>query len=835
MTRFLAIITLILALANSAPGAFFALQERDSTEVVQRGETTGSFDQLILAPNTAYKLWLFDPVNNESGSVEFESGDSGSTADIPPIFLGSAIGPDFDGDNLDADTEFILGTNPANSDTDGDGIRDGAEVRQGTNPLDSLVARTGIVGSTDTEGQALDVDAFNDLVAVADSTSGLKLFNVFNGMNPIVIGQVDTPGTGEAVAIGNRFSLIADGSQGVAVISISEPTNAAIVRQITLGSEVRCVAVTGSVGAAGTSAGLIALIDLASATVLDTIRPVTTEIADLTFGINRLYAVTEGELITLSTNQGQLSDLGLTGAAGGSPIRGRRRLSLGTNLLYLSVNGGYSIFSLTNPDAPVLLQQEDLNQFGFRQLALNGSGLGLAASHFNSTDPRDIDLYDLGRTGLEREFITTFQTPGNANAVEIYNGLAYVADAETGLQVINYLSFDSLGLPPSIQVDVTPSIVAVEEGAPISISARVFDDVQVRNVEFYIDGEKLATDGNFPFQITTNAPLLSQQASFVLQARVSDTGGNAAWSPEIEIAITPDSTAPEIAEISPMSGSLVGSISSVRVAFNEPMNRESLVSGGMKLVATGPDGLFGTEDDVLIDGTVTYDDEPQTGFIAFDSPLNAGLYRLSVGSPATDAAGNPLAIQVSSTFRVFSLADRDGDGVPDDWEARLGLSPDLADTDGNNINDGNEDFDFDQAPNAGEILILLTDPTITDTDGNGTIDGLEDQDGDFLKDGAELFAGADPFDTDTDDDGFWDQAEVAETSDPADPLSRPLGLLTGSPMNVLHLNGASIQAQPSINVLHLSGLKTGILSHPRVILQSGSQIHATPQVNVEHQ
>ena len=25
------------------------------------------------------------------------------------------------------------------------------------------------------------------------------------------------------------------------------------------------------------------------------------------------------------------------------------------------------------------------------------------------------------------------------------------------------------------------------------------DDVQVRNVEFYIDGERVATDGNFPF------------------------------------------------------------------------------------------------------------------------------------------------------------------------------------------------------------------------------------------------------------------------------------------------------------------------------------------------
>ena len=44
---------------------------------------------------------------------------------------------DTDGDDLSRGEEFVIGTNYALADTDGDGINDGAEVLQGTNPLDS--------------------------------------------------------------------------------------------------------------------------------------------------------------------------------------------------------------------------------------------------------------------------------------------------------------------------------------------------------------------------------------------------------------------------------------------------------------------------------------------------------------------------------------------------------------------------------------------------------------------------------------------------------------------------------------------------------------------------
>jgi len=57
--------------------------------------------------------------------------------------------------------------------------------------------------------------------------------------------------------------------------------------------------------------------------------------------------------------------------------------------------------------------------------------------------------------------------------------------------------------------------------------------------------------------------------------------------------------------------------------------------------------------------------------------------------------------------------DKDGDGIPNEEETRLGTSETDFDTDGDGISD------------ADEINVWKTDPTNTDTDGDGFSDGLE--------------------------------------------------------------------------------------------------------------
>ena len=122
--------------------------------------------------------------------------------------------------------------------------------------------------------------------------------------------------------------------------------------------------------------------------------------------------------------------------------------------------------------------------------------------------------------------------------------------------------------------------------------------------------------------------------------------------------------------------------------------------------------------------------------------------------------------------------DSDGDGLSDAQETLLTLTdPNKIDTDGNSINDGDEDFDNDGLTNIQE-MIYFSDPFSFDlTDAQKDVDGdfynniLEqnndstgvtnpDVDNDSLPDGLEVLLGTNASKSDTDGDGLNDSSEI---------------------------------------------------------------------------
>ena len=124
--------------------------------------------------------------------------------------------------------------------------------------------------------------------------------------------------------------------------------------------------------------------------------------------------------------------------------------------------------------------------------------------------------------------------------------------------------------------------------------------------------------------------------------------------------------------------------------------------------------------------------------------------------------------------------DTDGDGLSNNDETQRGTNPQSADTDGDELKDGEEvityltdplkpDTDLDGVSDGEEVLRQKTNPILPDTDGDTLTDGDEvnrktnplqpDTDADGLKDGDETRVGTDPLKPDSDNDGMSDGKE----------------------------------------------------------------------------
>ena len=93
------------------------------------------------------------------------------------------------------------------------------------------------------------------------------------------------------------------------------------------------------------------------------------------------------------------------------------------------------------------------------------------------------------------------------------------------------------------------------------------------------------------------------------------------------------------------------------VTFSEDLNASTINNpSNFDLRAAGPDGTFGTADDILYHVTpqTTYTAGTTETYLVSDGPLQPGSYQLTIGTGITDKFGNPLA---SPSLRHFTTVD----------------------------------------------------------------------------------------------------------------------------------------------------------------------------------
>jgi len=150
-----------------------------------------------------------------------------------------------------------------------------------------------------------------------------------------------------------------------------------------------------------------------------------------------------------------------------------------------------------------------------------------------------------------------------------------------------------------------------------------------------------------------------------------------------------------------------------------------------------------------------------------------------------------------------SLTDKDNDGLKMNFENKIGTDPTKRDTDGDNLNDGDEvklyqtnplvkDSDNDGLNDFEEIKRYKSDPNSPDTDGDnisdfeevenyGTNPNMKDSDGDKLNDNNEInIYNTNPLKKDSDIDLLFDNDEIKKyKTDPNKPDTDGDGVLDG--------------------------------------------------------
>lgn len=649
---------------------YFAVRNLNNSFVSRgQGGTSGVLHirAIRLAADTDYEELVLHGPTLRIASAHFTTPGSGSEFEIPGFTLAPDTSPDADGDGLGETGEFILGTDPNNPDSDSDGVNDGPEVQQGLNPLDGLPVPTGIVASVDTPGESLDICTADNMAVIADGSAGVTIFNIFEGLNPVRVAQIDTPGNAKAVAFAKPFIAVADGPGGLGMIALTDPDTAAISRQIAFEADAISVAAAAGLAFVGLKNGTIVVVEMATGLELARLT-LASSVEDLVLGGNFLYAHEadlNGRVSAIPLDDPfHVAGSALPSMVTGGNFQNRQRIFAGGGLLYSVHPQGYSTFDISIPDLPAAIASSLTGQFGWKQIVLNGSGLGVAAAGLGGGPDLGNDkihIYDTSNPALTDQFLAQLDTPGIAHAVSIFNGIAYIADGPAGMQEINYLAYDTGDTSPTISLRTNFSLGMAEEGQIMTITADVGDDVQVRNVEFFVDGVKAATDGNFPFEHRLIVPRASVQPAFTIQGRARDTGGNAATSPLLTLTVTNDATPPRVVFAAPRNlSTLPVGIDDVSIVatFNEPIDPATLTEASFQLIGAGPDQTQGTDDDVVIPGgLVAYNPDSNTASLNFPHALAADHYRAVVTTAVTDFAVHALASDFSWTFTLREPLD----------------------------------------------------------------------------------------------------------------------------------------------------------------------------------
>lgn len=633
----------------------------------------------FLPSNTGYQLTIWSARTNRYVIETGITGPSGGrrTRDIS---LGKRAGLDADGDGLPDIAEYVIGTRLDVADTDGDGLNDRAEVQQGLDPFGGKALPTGVISTVPLQGEANQVvlagtpqDANGQTAYVATGTYGLAVVDASQFQGPTVLGQLDLDGNATDVAadIANNLAAVAAGSAGLHIVRVTEPSRPVLSQTIPFQSGANAVEVFDGIAYVANGPA-ITTVDLLTGQALQTLSIASNTITDLAREGSTLFSIdASNQLRAIDISGYIMSPRGsLNLPAGGG------KLFVGGGIAYVGAEafaGGYVTVDVSNTGKLALLSGVDATNIGGVAVVVNGSGLAISVGGPQNL-PESLFVLNNSDPTNTGNFVTRYDLPTVARSLALGAGIAFVAGGTGGLQVVNYAPFDVLGKAPTVATstpvpdfDDKAAGLQIVEGTSVPVNVVITDDVQVRNVEFLVNGKVTTNDVAFPFDFVVPVPQIAQYGkSLSLQVRATDTGGNVTISAPINVELIPDTFAPTLVGSNvPDNVTLGTSFQVVTLDFSKPLDPTSVTQAAFSL--TGPGGAI-----VPLDVKLRRRDA--TVQVTYPT-LGQGSYVLSIdGTAIKSSHGVPVGGTLVSNFKIapYSAVWVNPNGgewtVPSNWD-----------------------------------------------------------------------------------------------------------------------------------------------------------------------
>jgi hypothetical protein len=304
---------------------------------------------------------------------------------------------------------------------------------------------------------------------IANWSDGLKVVDISDVSNPIVVDSISFPGQCWDVSVFGDFAYVGNDIDGLRIVDITDPNNISLVSTFlpALESGFEYTQVVGSIAYAASKIGLYIL------DVADPSNPIELGFSPSNYGSWHVHVVDSiaylpefdaGIRVVNVSDPANPIDLGNILTPGPAYWMG----SIGTHAYVAELWGGVEIFDITDASAPVSLGTHDGYADAFH---IKGDTIYIATSNYG------LEMWDIS-SSPNFVYIGEYGTGSYSGEIYYAGGYAYASLAEKGIGVFNITTPNDPVLLTTIEIEAPRAI----HGSGNYVYAITGGDIQIIDV-----------------------------------------------------------------------------------------------------------------------------------------------------------------------------------------------------------------------------------------------------------------------------------------------------------------------------------------------------------------